>query len=397
MALHRPRTDQEWAVLVSASKELAHRVPELADRLLAELAEHSPQYDLAVPREEHWGQICEALRHGIAALTAPRDAQRRDLAYAAELGRRRAEQGLPLDLLLFAYRHAGYLVWHELLDIVADRDPGALSLLGHTAVTVWAGVDDQTARVTDSYRTTERELLRRTDERIQALLDALLAGESEAGLVRRAAAALDLPEQGRYAVLVLRAEDRGHTRVTDCDGVRLLWRMRADGEVGVAALGESSGLTDLVAHVAARCCGPGGISPVVGGLAELGRARRLAELALRTLGPGETGLVRLDRRLPAALVVDQPELAGLLVDDVFRGLDALEAMDRAVLLETLDAWLECGGSAARAATRLYCHRNTVFNRLRRLEQLTHRSLSRPRDLVEMTLALDASRLPPGTT
>ncbi|MEK8145669.1 helix-turn-helix domain-containing protein [Streptomyces sp. M10(2022)] len=46
----------------------------------------------------------------------------------------------------------------------------------------------------------------------------------------------------------------------------------------------------------------------------------------------------------------------------------------------------------RAAARLFCHRNTVFNRLRRLEQLTSRSLSRPRDLVEMMLALDAYRL-----
>ncbi|RZM96173.1 helix-turn-helix domain-containing protein, partial [Streptomyces alfalfae] len=48
--------------------------------------------------------------------------------------------------------------------------------------------------------------------------------------------------------------------------------------------------------------------------------------------------------------------------------------------------------AGRAAARLYCHRNTVFNRLRRLEQLTSRSLTRPRDLVEVALALEAHRL-----
>lgn len=101
--------------------------------------------------------------------------------------------------------------------------------------------------------------------------------------------------------------------------------------------------------------------------------------------------------MPTALVVSQPELAGRLVTDVFGALLELEPADRAVLLETLDVWLLCEGSAGRAAGRLYCHRNTVFNRLRRLEQLTSRSLARPRDLIEMTLALDAYRLSGGGT
>ncbi|CAM5475457.1 helix-turn-helix domain-containing protein [Streptomyces hirsutus] len=43
---------------------------------------------------------------------------------------------------------------------------------------------------------------------------------------------------------------------------------------------------------------------------------------------------------------------------------------------------------------MHCHRNTVLNRLRRYEQLTGRSLSRPFDLVEVTLALTARRLLP---
>jgi DNA-binding PucR family transcriptional regulator len=50
----------------------------------------------------------------------------------------------------------------------------------------------------------------------------------------------------------------------------------------------------------------------------------------------------------------------------------------------------------RAAGQLYCHRNTVFNRIRRIEQLTGRSLARPLDIVELTLALDAVRLLPVT-
>ncbi|MFJ4876619.1 PucR family transcriptional regulator [Streptomyces sp. NPDC088745] len=395
----RARTDQERTVLAAASAVLIERAGHLTDLLIGELRAHSPHYDLAVPADEHWQQIDEALRYGIEAITAPRSAPRRDLEFARQLGRRRAEQGLPLDLLLHAYRTAGYLVWDELLDIVSAKDPGALPVLVHTAAQVWAAVDRQAATVADAYRSTEEDMRRRSDERVQALLDALLEGRSSPAVVANAAAGLDLPEQGRYAVAVLRADrrERFH-RVTAAAGLRFFWRMRTDCEIAVVALGDDAGLGELAAELERRCAGPGGLSPVVDGLAELGLARRLAETAMLTCGaaepPGGSRIVRLDERLPTALVVGQPELAARLVAEVFGPLLALDPGDRAVLLETLDAWLGAEGSAGRAATRLYCHRNTVFNRLRRLEQLTSRSLSRPRDLTEMTLALDAFRLTP---
>ncbi|MFI9585288.1 PucR family transcriptional regulator [Streptomyces sp. NPDC052236] len=399
MGGQRPRTEREWSVLVSASEVLMERVPRLTDQLIEELRVHSPQFDLAVPRDEHWQQTNEAMRYGIEALAANRSAPRRDLQYAERLGRRRAEQGLPLDLLLYAYRHAGYLIWEELLEIVSEKDPAALRVLVQLASYMWAGVDGQASAVADAYRSTEQDMQRRSDERVQALLDALLEGKSTPGLVAGAAAGLDLPEQGRYAVVVVRVERAAGRepfhRVAAAEGLRFFWRMRTDYEIAVVALGPEAGLAELAEVLHRRCPGPGGISPVVPRLADLGLARRLAETALRTCGPEAQRIVRLDERLPTALVVSQPELAARLIADVFGPLLELDPADRAVLLETLDAWLECEGSAGRAATRLYCHRNTVFNRLRRLEQLTSRSLSRPRDLIEMTLALDAFRLTPG--
>ncbi|GAB2617927.1 helix-turn-helix domain-containing protein [Streptomyces capparidis] len=387
------RTDDERLLLASACEELLTRVPRLTDELMAQLRRHSAEYDLAVPHDEHWEQIGEAMRYGIQAITAGRSVPRRDLEYAERLGRRRAEQGLSLDLLLHAYRRAGHLVWDALLEVVTEKDPNALRLLVHTAAQMWAAVDIQAETVASAYRVAEQAMRRRSDERIQALLDALLEGDPPPGLAARAAAGLDLPEQGRYAVVVLRGSGV-HTsfhRVPSIGVMRLVWRMGTEYEVGVAELGDAN-LADLAAELDRRHAGPGGISPVVGGLEELGRARRLAELAMRTCGPEGGGVVRLDQRLPTALVISQPELSAQLVAAVFGPLLHLDPTDRALLLETLDAWLECGGSAGRAATRLYCHRNTVFNRLRRLEQLTSRSLSHPRDMIEMTLALDAFRL-----
>ncbi|UGY94350.1 PucR family transcriptional regulator [Streptomyces gobiensis] len=395
MTVRKPRTEQERTLVTCAARKLLEQVPQLTEQLVTDLNDYSPLYSRALSSDEQWHSVCTAMRLGIEVMAAPTTTERRDLELAERTGRRRAEQGLPLDLLVHAYRHAGYITWDALLETADEQGPEALSAVMHAATAMWATVDRQAATAADAYRATEQEMLRRTDERVQALLDALLEGQNAPGLVQRASAALDLPEQGRYAVVALRAERRpGQApfhRISAAEGMGFTWRMRTDYEVAVVALGES-GLAALAAVLSARCPGPGGISPVVESLGELGRARRLAEVALRTCAPEADRCVRLDERLPTALVVSQPELAGLLISDVFGPLLELEAADRAVLLETLDAWLECRASAGRAATRLYCHRNTVFNRLRRLEQLTSRSLSHPRDLTEMTLALDAFRL-----
>ncbi|MGW7198148.1 PucR family transcriptional regulator [Streptomyces chryseus] len=399
MGGRRARTGHDWAVLTEACTALLDRLPDLVDRHLRELHAHSPLYTRVLSQDQHWQETERAMRIGIEAISAPKTEPRRDLEYAEWTGRRRAQQGFPLELLVHSYRQAGYLIWDALLEGAEGTEGGGperLAVLMRAATTVFAAVDAETATASEAYRATEAELRHRTDERLQALLDALLEGEDSPALAARAAAGLDLPEQGRYAVVVLRLERRDgrepfHRRIQGA-GMRFIWRMRTDCEVGVVSLGEETTPAALSELLAGRCPGPGGISPVVEGLAALGRARRLADLALRTCAPDATGIVRLDERMPTALVVSQPELAERLVGDVFGNLMGLDPADRGVLLETLDAWLACEGSAGRTAGRLYCHRNTVFNRLRRLEQLTSRSLSRPRDLIEMTLALDAFRL-----
>lgn len=245
----------------------------------------------------------------------------------------------------------------------------------------------------------------RWETRYAALLGPLLAGGTRPDLVERAARGLGLPERGRYAVAVLGAPvPEAAVAGPDPDGMRWCWcgglageaADEAGEEVVVVLLGPS-GPAGAAARLGERGAGPGGVSPVVGSLAALGGARRLAGTALLTCVPGTREIVTLDERLPTALLVSRPELAARLLAEVFGPLLALVPAERALLVGTLEAWLECGGSVGRAAVRLRCHRNTVFNRLRRLEGLTARSLSRPRELVDLVLALDALRLsaPPG--
>ncbi|MEU3726098.1 helix-turn-helix domain-containing protein, partial [Streptomyces sp. NPDC031705] len=124
---------------------------------------------------------------------------------------------------------------------------------------------------------------------------------------------------------------------------------------------------------------------------------RLAALALRTAAAPPSaagGAALLDERLPAALVAADPELAARLREVVLGPVLALPAEDARVLLTTLGTWLACRGSTTQAAQRLYCHRNTVSNRLRRLERLTGRALSDPAHVVELALAHAAAAQAP---
>ncbi|WP_119729551.1 PucR family transcriptional regulator [Thermomonospora amylolytica] len=384
--------DQDLAAVAgAASRRLLERLDDLIERVIAEIVADDPAYTDFVPHDDLWQTIHRILRESIDHMARRALGEEPVVTTAVVIGRRRAEQGLPLESLLRAFRVGGRICWEAMIEVVSEADPGSLPVLLRFASIVWHTNEMQSNAVSESYRRTESELLRRSGERMAALLDALLEGRgADGGLAKAAAAALDLPMNGRYAVAVLRSprRDDGFERPERVGGLRFVWRMRADADVAVVELG---GLEpqDVAAALRPLFTGQAGISPAVDGLAALGRARWLAEVALQTCRPQDHRIVRLDERLPAALVVSQPELSGYLGDTVLGPLDALDPADREVLLETLATWLDCEGSAARTAGRLYCHRNTVFNRLRRLEQLTARSLHRPRDVVELALALDA--------
>jgi purine catabolism regulator len=62
------------------------------------------------------------------------------------------------------------------------------------------------------------------------------------------------------------------------------------------------------------------------------------------------------------------------------------------LLRSLDAFLEHNGHWERAAEQALCHRHTLRYRIRRVEQLSGRDLSNPRDRIEFWLALRAREL-----
>ncbi|WP_406005271.1 helix-turn-helix domain-containing protein [Streptomyces sp. NBC_00637] len=421
-------------VLHRAARVLLADLPDLTDRLVAALQDQEPAYRAAVTSDPAatWQEVHRSLRHSVASLIDPRGSRDAARRCSWKIGATRAEQGLPLDALLHAFRLGGSLVWQSLIEETCHTAPEDVRLLVHIAADVWNFVDEHCTLVADAYRQVERQLAWRRENRLRVLAGALLDGASRIADLPDTAQALDLPEEGRYVVVAVTAgcpSDAAGARAAHGRGRRVYWHTGAKADYGIVLLGEGDGEGGIgVEGGAGAESGTGGpdaaapyppsavpspavassgvpstavppvsgsartgVSTAVSGLAAVGDARRLADIAL-DMCPPTGGAIRLTEHLPAALVVSTPDLGTALVERVLGPLGGLEPADEAVLLDTLATWLACDGSAQRAGERLYCHRNTVLNRLRRYEQLTGRSLSRPADLVEISLALTARGL-----
>ncbi|MCG8969323.1 MULTISPECIES: helix-turn-helix domain-containing protein [Streptomyces] len=401
----RPRTPSVASLMDADALRVLHRaargllddLPGLTDRLVALLREQEPAYRAALAKDPTatWQEAHRSLRHSVTSLLDPRGTRDAARRCSWRIGTTRAEQGLPLDALLHAFRLGGSLVWQRLVEETSRTAPEDVRLLVHVAADVWNFVDEHCTLVADAYRQTEWQLSRRRENRARMLAAGLLDGTSRIADLPEAAQALDLPEQGRYVVVAVTGVNPARSAAARAalvpDGTRVHWHTGAEVDYGIVLLG--AGDDELPVPGATV---PGlrvGVGSPVEGLAAVGEARGLADTALG-ICPEAGGTVRLADHLPAALVVAGPDLGRALADRVLGPLLRLEPADRDVLLDTLTTWLDCDGSAQRAGERLYCHRNTVLNRLRRCEQLTGRSLARPADLVEITLSLTAHRVLP---
>ncbi|MBC2905502.1 PucR family transcriptional regulator [Streptomyces cupreus] len=386
-------------VVHRAARVLLDDLADLTDRLVTLVQEQETAYRTALENDYAgtWQEVHRSLRHSVMSLLDPR--RNRDAARRCtwQIGVHRAEQGVPLDALLHAFRLGGSLVWQRLVEETSRTAPEDVRLLVHVATDMWNFVDEHCTLVADAYREAERQLAWRRENRVRLLAAALLDGTSRIADLPETAEGLDLPEHGRYVVVAVAGGrtpgPSGARAAAVPPSTRVHWHTGGEVDYGIVLVGDEDpeGDEDPLEGLDLAPGAKAGVGSVVTGLAAVGDARRLADLAL-SICPQQGGTIRLTEHLPEALVISCPELGATLADQVLGPLLRLEPADRDVLLDTLSAWLACDGSAQRAGERLYCHRNTVLNRLRRCEQLTGRSLARPLDVVEISLALTARRL-----
>ncbi|MEX5720698.1 PucR family transcriptional regulator [Geodermatophilus maliterrae] len=376
---------------------LLDRLDEMTDRMAEILVETEPAYREALtggdPRMRT--TLRRNLEVGVRGLSpdVPAAYHQSHAEGARAVGRLRAAQGIPLEAVLRAYRLGGQITWEALVALSRQGDGHDDALLLEVAGSLWRTNDRGCSAAAEGYRAEERRLSGLDAVERQRLLDGLLDGRGgDPAFVRTATELLAVPLGGRLTVVVAPTAEEEADPLPEAAaallkrGVRSVWGTRSQAQVGVVALGARR-LPELLAWLGVLAGGPVGVSAVVEGAAAVAGAYRLAETAARTLPTDVARVVTIDDRLPEALLSNSPEIGSRLVGQTLGLLLELPHDEQEVLLETLSAFLDADGSPTRAADLLYCHRNTVMHRLRRIESVTGRKLADPRARLLWQLAL----------
>ncbi|MBM7788960.1 PucR family transcriptional regulator [Tenggerimyces flavus] len=234
------------------------------------------------------------------------------------------------------------------------------------------------------------------DARLEALIvDSILRGEADEA-IRSRAAALGWSESSQVLVVV------GRTPGGDTETV--VARMRRDGRHAgldvltgvqgdrmVVILGGVEDPQKSAGRVASHF-GQGAVvfGTIVADLLAASTSARTAIAGLRAAPawPDAPRPVAAEDLLPERALSGDGHARRQLVRDVYAPLAATGP----VLLETLAAFFETGGSVEATARLLFVHANTVRYRLRRITELSGYSPSNPRHAYTLRIALTLGRL-----
>jgi len=380
---------EAWVRMISR-RLLTEQLDELTARAVARVNRDEPEYARSLVSS---ADLNRSMRRTLAlALTRVAGDPIPDelLTAAAEVGRLRAEQGLPLSALLHSYRIDLRILWEAMIQEARAQRLVSQEGFLESSILVLEAVEANIAEVVDAYRRAQEDMAKSLDViRDRAFERLVLAGDTDVAVPREAARRLELPLEAQYLVVVGDDVPVDHAIV-----VAATARLRARGLESYLGWtgGEFVGVVLLVGRppdavvqhldlLTGWRCG----AAVVDGLAAVPRGVRLARTVIAA--HAEPGVRLLSADWPAVLVTANEELARALADAVLGPLLALPDSDRAGVFETLQAYVDGSGSVGDIATQTLRHRNTVRNRLHTVERVTGLSLSKPRDIAVLALAM----------
>ncbi|MCX5045247.1 helix-turn-helix domain-containing protein [Aldersonia sp. NBC_00410] len=402
MAVRSPASTGPDQHIVDLASAMLARISELADQLAERICAEIPFYansDL-VSRDELVTSCAANMRFVFRSIRGEPGA---DVSAARETGTARAAAGAPLASVMAAYRVGFRFMWEETL-AQARRNPdltpdAILDATTHIMITQ----DEFTQAMTDAYRDQLTIQILGDEAERAALVEALLYGQiTDTRSLWEVADALRMPTRGPYVVVAARLAAIGKTALPqiaaklDARDVRSAWRLDPDLQIGLVALPRAGSERALIEVLSATAGERVGVSPKFDELSGTGEALLLARAAAAERSPDGSLITVFDDSPLALAALSAPEAMTRIGRRLLAGLDDLPAEERAILVTTFEAWVDAGGSANETAAKIFCHPNTVRHRLRRIEERTGKSLSRPRDVAELCLAVEVERrLPEG--
>ncbi|RII41270.1 PucR family transcriptional regulator [Galactobacter valiniphilus] len=377
--------DAAWLGLLALLHE---NIPSLVDDFMDEVQARSLYAGLPVDHDDIRRTAPQSFATLLSSIADP---SADTAAMAQRLGARRAQQGVPLDALTEAVRIDLQLVWRQLnllaspeqVGLVASRFEHVMRVLDSYVLAVQkAFLSEQAALARDARLGTERELAHLFNapalseaelERVAAAMGVAthepfeLAAFSNANAAEARRIAEDALVSGRVFSYAFR----------DIECLFWLRDTRPDAGRGTRTL-------PLLGAV------PGVLIPA-SGVSDLPRAAATGRVVLEAT----PGIDRL-RQVPelwaplAAHALDSA--APGTVSELLSGLGDLEDYERERVLATARAYLETG-SVKSAAELVFCHRNTVINRLAVFKAHTGLDLNLPRQAALAVVLLDAPGRP----
>jgi hypothetical protein len=271
--------------------------------------------------------------------------------------------------------------------IPAERIP-----LGRVATLVTSGVEP--LEVADAVT---ENILSEVPRR-PLLIDSLLYGRIlDQWQVWEIANQLRLPSDGPFVVVAAEVPIVGNVALRDIESklrsldVYSAWRLLPDLHVGIVHIKSDQHLEQILALLSRTAIGRAGVSARFDDLRDTPPAFHIAKVTLRSRARSASSVAIFDGSMLATAAVSAPAVMVKSAATVLHGFDDLGEKERELLFETFRVWQETDASVRATAEVLFCHPNTIRYRLRRIEQRTGRSLSRPRDIAELCLAFEVQR------
>lgn len=366
--------DGRWQILL---EKLAGIDDQLAAEYLERIDGGARYYDSVPDEHDLKDSARNAFRYLLGCLLA-RPLSAELMAFPAHVGALRARQGIALENLSAAVRNDFLVAWSALLRLADDAD---MAVLARHVGQLWTVVDDFAGAIQRGYLDQRLQMARADIIEQQQCLSDLFSDEPSPSVLHRAAEVLGLDETARYWVVGIAAEAAASTVTRRLAGLDVVALDHTSKGVTLLLVSAHSRWPDDEALAADLLAGvTGAVAPRTTQLPNVFRAvttvRMLVQLGL------EAATLR---RSWAALSISQ---LCVVIDDLRSYVEVpLASMnDRDLLVEAVLMFAESGSVSATAA-RLYCHRNTVLNRIRRFEEATGISLRTPRAQAMVQLCL----------